>query len=227
MGKKYGTKRGQIFAALLVIVGTAALLLGCMSEFDARAYTQAFLDASYKNETEEYTQLTGIKKTEAKSLFEDNLSATMEDFREIGLSDELEDSYCKLFSDMLKQVKYTVGEAEKDKEGNYTVTITVEPLTILDDTYAGVTEAAEKYAEEITTLVMSGEEMPSEETMQNHVYELYYELLRTTLDEGAAYGDPVLMAVHIIRQEDKSYRVLSEDIRMLNETLISCSFQEK
>ena len=83
-------KKNWMRAAALVTAMTV-LLSGCTA-FDACAYMQAILDVSYKNETEDYMELTGATEEEAKEIFQNNLDATMHEFNTAELSEELEKS---------------------------------------------------------------------------------------------------------------------------------------
>ena len=82
-------KKNWMRAAALMAVMTV-LLSGCTA-FDACAYMQAILDVSYKNETEDYMELTGATEEEANEIFQNNLDATMHEFHTADLSEELED----------------------------------------------------------------------------------------------------------------------------------------
>lgn len=208
-------------------IGTVVLLLGVMmilggcTRFDAAAYTQAVLDVSYKNQTESYIELTEASAEDAEAVFQKNLDATMEAFKSMKLSDELEKNYRSLFETIIKQVKYTVGEAAETEDGNYTVDVTVEPITLFDDTYEEFQTKAEEYAAGITNAVMNGGEMPSEEEMQASVYQIYYEILKAGIDSGVKYGEPETIKIHINKTEDGTYETEEEDIRALDEKLIS------
>ena len=61
-------------AALMIFM--VLLLAGCTT-FDACAYMQAILDVSYRNETEDYMELTGATQEDADKIFQNNLDATM------------------------------------------------------------------------------------------------------------------------------------------------------
>lgn len=102
----------RLVAALLMSV---CMMLGGCSRFDASVYTQAVLDAAYKNQTESYIELTETTKEEAETFFQNSLNATMEVFKSEKLSTELEGNYRSLFEAVMKQVKYTVGESKKKR----------------------------------------------------------------------------------------------------------------
>ena len=98
----------------------------------------------------------------------------MEEFDSLELPDELSGKYRELFENIAKKVNYTVGEGVKDEDGNYTVEVMVKPITLFDDTYDTFQEKAKDYAEQISNDVMGGAEIPTDEQMQNDVYQIYY-----------------------------------------------------
>lgn len=200
------------------------VLLGGCTKFDACAYMQAILDVSYKNKTEDYIEITGATQEEADEIFQKNLDATMHEFHTAELSEELEENYRFLFEETVKQVKYTVGEAVKGEGKNYTVEIAVEPILLFDDTYEEFQKKAEEYAAEISNNVMNGGEMPSDDEIQNQVYQTYYDVLTEELNSGLAYGDVKNITVHINETEEGVYEIPDEDLRALDQAMIS---QEK
>lgn len=212
-------KKNWMRAAALVTAMTA--LLGGCTVFDACAYMQAILDVSYKNETEDYMELTGATEEEANEIFQNNLDATMHEFSTAELSEELEENYRTLFEKTIKQVKYTVGEAAEAEGNGYTIEISVEPVLLFDNTYDEFRKKSEEYAAEISNNVMKGEEMPSDDEIQNHVYQTYYEVLTEELDAGLSYGEAETITVHISRTEDGTYEIPEEDLRALDRAMIS------
>lgn len=215
-------KKSRIRTAALLTV--LMILLGGCTKFDACAYMQAILDVSYKNETEDYIELTGATQEEANEIFYKNLDATMHEFNTADLSEELEESYHSLFEETVKQVKYTVGEATEGDGADYAVEIAVEPILLFDDTYEEFQRQAKEYAAEISNDVMNGGKMPSDEEIQNHVYQTYYNVLTEELNTGLAYGEAENITVHINKTEEGVYEIPDEDLRALDQAMIS---QEK
>ncbi|MCI9442596.1 MAG: hypothetical protein HFH15_15510 [Ruminococcus sp.] len=216
-------KKKNWIQTLILLIGLLLLLSGC-TKFDACAYMQAILDVSYKNETESYMEITGVTQEEADEIFKKNLDATMHEFSTTELPEELEENYRLLFEDTVKQVKYTVGEAVESEDKNYTVEVAVEPILLFDETYEEFQNKTEEYASEISNNVMSGEELPSDDEIQNQVYQTYYEVLKTALNNGLSYGEAENITVHMNRMEDGAYEIPEEDLRALDQAMIS---QEK
>ena len=216
-------KKKNWIQTLILLIGLLLLLSGC-TKFDACAYMQAILDVSYKNETESYMEITGVTQEEADEIFKKNLDATMHEFSTTELPEELEENYRLLFEDTVKQVKYTVGEAVESEDKNYTVEVAVEPILLFDETYEEFQNKTEEYASEISNNVMSGEELPSDDEIQNQVYQTYYEVLKTALNNELSYGEAENITVHMNRMEDGAYEIPEEDLRALDQAMIS---QEK
>lgn len=211
-------------AALMIFM--VLLLAGCTT-FDACAYMQAILDVSYRNETEDYMELTGATQEDADKIFQNNLDATMHEFHTAELSEELEESYRSLFEKTVKQVKYTVGEAAEGEGDGYTIDVSVEPILLFDNTYEEFQKKAEEYAAEISNNVMKGEEMPSDEEIQNQIYQTYYEVLTEELDAGLTYGEAKNITVHINKTEEGIYEIPEKDLRTLDQAMISQKKLEK
>ncbi|PWJ47061.1 hypothetical protein [Faecalicatena contorta] len=208
-------------SAVLLIVMVLTLLGGCGRTFDASGYTKAVLDVSYKNETEEYIQLTGETKEEAEKIFTENMDVTMEAFQSMNFPEDLESQFRELFEVLAKNVKYTVGEAVEDKNGNFTVDVSIEPITIFNDTYEEFQKQAQEYATKVANDVMNGAEVPSDEDMQNNVYEIYYNILKSTVDQGIKYGEAEVVTVHVNKGDGNVYEILKEDMVTLDEKMIS------
>ncbi|MBU3878554.1 hypothetical protein HGO97_022410 [Faecalicatena sp. AGMB00832] len=213
--------RKKRITAVVVAAVLLAVLGGCVNKFNAAGYTKALLDVTYKNETEQYIELTGSTQEAADEIFTKSLDATMEDYEKLNLPDELEKNYRQLFGDLMKSVRYTVSEAKEDDNGNFTVDVSVEPITIFDDTYSQFQEKAKEYATQVSNDVMNGAEMPSEEEMQNHIYDIYYHILNEVLEQGLSYGKAEKVTVHINKGEGDIYEIPKEDMTALDDKMLS------
>lgn len=212
---------------VVLLIGICILCIGCGKKFDASGYTKAILDVGYKNQTEKYVELTGADKKDADKIFEDNLNLMLQEFAGYELPDELEEKYRVLFQDMMKKVKYTVSEAKEDDNKNFTVDVTVEPMLIFTETYAEFQKQSEEYACQVSNEVMNGASMPSDQEMQNHVFEIYHTILRNYLDNGMKYGNPETVTVHVIKNEKNVYHISQEDITKLDEKMMTMDVVEE
>ena len=64
----------------------------------------------------------------------------------------------QLFTDLFKNVKYTVKEAQEDKDKNYTVEVEIEPAQIFDS----VLEATQAEVESLVTAQAESGRIPSQ-----------------------------------------------------------------
>ena len=144
-----------VILAVILAAGTFAAIYLYINRFDASEYVQAVLDTSYKNETDQYVEITGISNKEAEKIFEDNLDATMAGFESSQMPEEMLPKYRELFGELAGKVSYTIGESEKQKDGTYTVSVIVKPITLFTDTYETFQTRAQEYAQEVTDSVMN------------------------------------------------------------------------
>ena len=123
----------------IVLAGVMLLSLGgCgTADFDAKGYVQAIMDAKFKREYADYAKVVGISEEEAKEELESEFkqlleTAMNESLTELGITateDEMA-QYIQLEVDVRAKVQYTVKNAVKDGEGNYTVDVEIKPVAV-------------------------------------------------------------------------------------------------
>ena len=217
------TKRRIILIAAVIAVLVAAAAAGAylyMNRVDAGEYVQAVLDVSYKNKTDKYVEITGVSEKEAGKIFEDNLDATMKGFETSDMPDELLPKYRELFSELAKNVSYTVGKPVRGENSVYSVTVKVKPVTLFPDTYGTFQEKAQEYADQVTDSVMNGAEMPTEEEMQREIYQIYYDVLKGQMDAGMLFGEVQETVLHVTKEGGAEFEIDKEDMDKLDSMLI-------
>ena len=142
--------------AVIIAAGISTGIYLYINRFDAGEYVQAVLDTSYKNETDQYVEITGMSQEEAEKIFEDNLDITMAGFESSEMPEEMLPKYRELFGEIAGKVSYTIGEPEKQENGIYTVPVIVKPVTLFTDTYETFQTRAQEYAQQVTDSVMNG-----------------------------------------------------------------------
>lgn len=227
MAEKTVRKLSKKQRVILIAAAAAAVLAGAavggwlyINRFDAGEYVQAVLDTSYKNETDQYVEITGIPKEEAEKIFENNLDATMAGFEDSEMPEELRPQYRELFGEIAGKVNYTVGEPKRKEDGSYTVAVMIKPITLFPDTYELFQTRAEEYASQVTDSVMNGAEMPSDAEMQSRIYQIYYEVLKERVDSGMLYGGAREVTLHVTKEGSREFTIAREDMDELDFALI-------
>ena len=216
-------KKITLIIAILAVIIAAGASVGTylyINRFDAGEYVQAVLDTSYKNKTEQYVEITGISQKEAEKIFEDNLDATMAGFESSEMPEEMLPKYRELFGEIAGKVSYTIGEPEKQEDGTYTVPVIVKPITLFTDTYETFQTRAQEYAQEVTDSVMNGGEMPTDEEMQNRIYQIYYDVLKERVDSGMLYGGARNITLHVTKESSRAFVIDPDDMVKLDSMLI-------
>lgn len=183
-------------ALVLASVMMMGLLSGCGS-FDASAYLTALLDNSYKNDSTAIVEQKIATAEEAAALYEEGLYTKIDVFvSSFGISEEQAESLRASIADMLSKVKYTVGEAEKQDDDSYVVTVTYEQMNVFAPLLENYMATVEEMVNAWTEAALAGEATPSEDEMMDEVLTAF----GTTLDEVLAnvtYAEPQTMTVRI------------------------------
>ena len=183
-------------ALVLASVMMMGLLSGCGS-FDASAYLAALLDNSYKNDSTAIVEQKIATAEEAAALYEEGLDTKIDVFvSSFGISEEQAESLRASIADMLSKVKYTVGEAEKQDDDSYVVTVTYEQMNVFAPLLENYMATVEEMVNAWTEAALAGEATPSEDEMMDEVLAAF----GTTLEEVLAnvtYAEPQTMTVRI------------------------------
>lgn len=201
-------------AIMLACVLTVGLLGGCGNNFDAAAYTQAILDNSYKNDSSQLVSQKVGTAEEAEELYNQGVDLQV-DALLLGTNptDAQKEEYRQIVKDILKAAKYTVGEAEKQEDNSYVVTITYEKMNIfspaMEDFYARSEDQNEVW-------------MESEEAItQDEIFAWSLETMKESLKSALAnvtYEAPEEMTVRV-ELNDRTYSPNTSDIEKLSNAL--------
>lgn len=206
-------RKRSLLAVLLIIVMT--VLCGCkgMSTEDAQSYAKSVLDASYKGEFAKYMEWTKSSEKEAKELYEGNIDTTMKEagFSDMGLSEELTESYRQLFLDMIKLAKYDVGKAKEASDDSFTINVTVEPFIAFEGLQDEVNAA-------VTEDLTNAEQIPSDEEINRMVFQKMYDLMAERI-ASPVYGDPTTVTITVKPDADGVYYISQEDMTALDDAL--------
>lgn len=206
-------------SVLLVCILTVGLLSGCGNSFDASAYVKALLDNSYKNDSKEFVAQKIGTAEEAAELYEQGIDLEIESLTEgTNLSDELVEGYRDTIENIYANVQYTVGDAEKQSDGSYVVTIEYQQMQIYDEVIASYETKSETYMDDIYAAFEENGEVPSDE----EIYEQLFSLLKDCLDESlesATYGETQTLTIRV-ELIDNVYTPNDSDLANLEYSLL-------
>ena len=178
----------------IVIFGTAMLCVGfsaCskQSDFDAKSYVKSSLDAEYHREYTDYANLMEIS----------------EDVSSDNITEEEIAAYTEKMAEVKKVAKYKVQDEKKDEDGNYTVSVKVEPSDVFQTLQQSSAEVSkEKIAQGM------------KETDPGVFASVLTESVQKSIDKNS-YGDPVTVTVKVEKNHSGTYE-LSETERSKLET---------
>lgn len=206
-------------AMMLACVMTVGLLGGCGSSFDAAAYTKALLDNSYKNDSTQFVNTKVGTAEEASQLYEEGIDAQLDALLVgVDVTEDQRNEYREVISDILASAKYTVGEAEKQDDGSFIVTVSCEKMNIFN---AAADDFQEQYDAQyeawMDAAYSEGGEAPSEEEITDWYLDTLKNCLSTAL-ANATYDDPVDMTIQI-NLVDRVYTPDTGDLEDLTNAL--------
>lgn len=199
---------------ILALVLTGVMLLslgGCgVAEFDAKGYVQAVMDAKFHREYADYAEMIGVTEEEAKEQMESEFNQSLEDSMKqtgISITDEEMAQYIQMEADIRAKVQYTVSDAVKDEDGNYTVEVKITPIPAYDNLDSVFTD-------KLTAAVQNG-------ATEDKYMGIFIESFQECID-NAVVGEAVTFTFHVTGTENGNqivYGVSEEE--MLNVDLVA------
>ena len=185
------------------------LLSACsrQPDFDAKSYVQSSLDAHYHGEYKDYANLLEISEKDAKKEIEEDFNESIQ--QQFDDSDNITDKgiadYAEKLTEVKKLAKYKVQDEKKDEDGNYTVSVKVEPSDVFQTLQQSSAEVSkEKIAQGM------------KETDPGVFASVLTESVQKSIDKNS-YGAPVTVTVKVEKNHSGTYE-LSETERNKLET---------
>ena len=197
------------------IVGIVMLIIisltACSSpkDFNAKSYVQSSLDAEYHREYTDYANLMEISEEDVKKQVEEDLNESIR--QQFTSSDNITEeeivAYREKMAEVKKLAKYKVQDEKKDEDGNYTISVKVEPSDVFQTLQQSSAEVSkEKIAQGM------------KETDPGVFASVLTESVQKSIDKNS-YGDPVTVTVKVEKNHSGTYE-LSETERNKLETVM-------
>ena len=194
---------------IILAVGNLLVLSACsrQPDLDAKSYVQSSLDAYYHGDYKDYANLLEISEKDAKKEIEEDFNESIQ--QQFDYSDNITDKgiadYAKKLVEVKKLAKYKVQDEKKDEDGNYTVSVKVEPSDVFQTLQQSSAEVSkEKIAQGM------------KETDPGVFASVLTESVQKSIDKNS-YGDPVTVTVKVEKNHSRTYE-LSETERSKLET---------
>ena len=194
---------------IILAVGNLLVLSACSRQldFDAKSYVQSSLDAYYHGDYKDYANLLEISEKDAKKEIEEDFNESIQ--QQFDDSDNITDKgiadYAKKLVEVKKLAKYKVQDEKKDEDGNYTVSVKVEPSDVFQTLQQSSAEVSkEKIAQGM------------KETDPGVFASVLTESVQKSIDKNS-YGAPVTVTVKVEKNHSGTYE-LSETERSKLET---------
>ena len=194
---------------IILAVGNLLVLSACsrQPDLDAKSYVQSSLDAYYHGDYKDYANLLEISEKDAKKEIEEDFNESIQ--QQFDYSDNITDKgiadYAKKLVEVKKLAKYKVQDEKKDEDGNYTVSVKVEPSDVFQTLQQSSAEVSkEKIAQGM------------KETDPGVFASVLTESVQKSIDKNS-YGEPMTVTVKVEKNHSGTYE-MSETERSKLET---------
>ena len=175
-------------------------------DFDAKSRVQSSLDAYYHGDYKDYANLLEISEKDAKKEIEEDFNESIQ--QQFDDSDNITDKgiadYAEKLTEVKKLAKYKVQDV-KEEDGNYTVSVKVEPSDVFQTLQQSSAEVSKgKIAQGM------------KETDPGVFASVLTESVQKSIDKNS-YGAPVTVTVKVEKNHSGTYE-LSETERSKLET---------
>ena len=194
---------------IILAVGNLLVLSACsrQPDLDAKSYVQSSLAAYYHGDYKDYANLLEISEKDAKKEIEEDFNESIQ--QQFDYSDNITDKgiadYAKKLVEVKKLAKYKVQDEKKDEDGNYTVSVKVEP----SDVFQTLQQSSAEVSKEKIVQGMK-------ETDPGVFASVLTESVQKSIDKNS-YGAPVTVTVKVEKNHSGTYE-LSEIERSKLET---------
>ena len=193
----------------IMIAMCAVILSACSKQpdFNAKSYVQSSLDAYYHGDYKDYANLLEISEKDAKKEIEEDFNESIQ--QQFASSDNITDeeiaAYTEKMAEVKKLAKYKVQDEKKDEDGNYTVSVKIEPSDVFQTLQQSSAEVSKgKIAQGM------------KETDPGVFASVLTESVQKSIDKNS-YGTPVTVTVKVEKNHSETYE-LSETERSKLET---------
>ena len=196
-----------MYITIGIIVSIMLSACSKQPDFDAKSYVQSSLDAYYHGDYKDYANLLEISEKDAKKEIEEDFNESIQ--QQFNDSDNITDKgiadYAEKLTEVKKLAKYKVQDEKKDEDGNYTVSVKVEP----SDVFQTLQQSSAEVSKEKITQGMK-------ETDPGVFASVLTESVQKSIDKNS-YGAPVTVTVKVEKNHSGTYE-LSETERNKLET---------
>ena len=205
--KKMQSEKKVVCIISIVLFSTLLAACSKQPDFDAQSYVKSSLDAEYHEQYADYANLMEISEEDVKKQVEEDFNESIrQQFASYdNITEEEIAAYTEKMTEVKKLAKYKVQDEKKDEDGNYTVSVKVEPSDVFQTLQQSSAEVSKgKIAQGM------------KETDPGVFASVLTESVQKSIDKNS-YGEPVTVTVKVEKNHSGTYE-LSETERSKLET---------
>ena len=214
--KKRNIIIGAAAAGVAVILLVVIAIFGMFRGFNPQKYVNAMLDQTFKGKVEVAAEMTkGIDEAQLYAQYETGIQsfAKQSIANGVAMDKELEDKYVALCKKIFADMKYSVKDDKKTKDGGYEVTVQYQKSDVMQR----FVKAAASLTQELEGKVKTGDseyrgllEEINEQMNRDFVVQAY-PLLEEAYKK-MEYGEKATYVFHVTKGENDLYKMDSQEI---------------
>lgn len=214
--KKRNIIIGAAAAGLAVILLVVIAIFGMFRGFNPQKYVNAILDQTFKGKVEVAAEMTkGVDEAQLYAQYETGIQSFAKQSIAHGVSmeKELEDKYVALCKEIFADMKYSVKDDKKTKDGGYEVTVQYQKSDVMQR----FVQAAASLTQELHEKVKEGDseyrgllEEINEQMNRDFVVQAY-PLLEEAY-KNMEYGKKETYVFHVTKGENDLYKMDAQEI---------------
>lgn len=194
------------FTALVLVFCTMLSLTACSADFDAKGYTQSFLDVIAKKEYKQYAEITDTTEESAQSQRQQLVDTSVTSILSgVTVSDDTKKEIEAMFDTVYSKWNYVVEDAVKNDDGSFTVPVQIKKLCAFSGAFDTCVERVKERIKEIDT-----------DDLQSY-YSVFYSAFAEAVTENVSkgtYEDAVTISVKVQLAEgkDNTYTISQDSV---------------
>ena len=219
-----------IFCKTIITFVCILMMSACGLFFNPSTYVKAALDALYKGELEQYSNVTSTPISQAQSQYEAgyksqaDVLATVYGFTDkngiINMSDQIRAQVEDLCKELYGQIEYKINEKYEKTKSEYKVEVKVTPITTLKDNMMAINEFVENYNANIIAGKYNDEIVYSQDMIDLEYEQGILDILKNVIN-NPTYGQPQTIFVRVMCDVDRnSYYINTDDLIAMNKAII-------
>lgn len=205
-----------------ILIAFSFLFVGCGLFFNPSKYVDAYVDAIYKGNFEDYSKMTSSTTDQIQKKYDACCESQVDVFAKlfgftdesgnISVDDAIREQIKNLYKELYGKIEYTVEDSAEKIHDGYIVHVSVSPILIFEDRMNQVNEFVDQYNSDVVSGKYNDQNVYSQEFLNTLYQQKILEVFNSRVDD-IRYGESENIDIRIMKNNDKnSYYINADDL---------------